>query len=154
MVCICFLIFSHSHIPVTGSLIGSQPIIFHSNREQMKCLCYMQCCCMVRIQEVLKPFLSVFVLDIWKCFFFIPSLSLIFPLALMLASPLRSYHCWLFSPSFSSSLHACCLVLCKLGWKWKINLWRCEDSLMYSLSLASVLISVNCCITILFNGST
>lgn len=40
------------------------------------------------------------------------------------------------SPSFAFSLHACFPVLCKLSWKWKINLWRCEASLMRSLLLS------------------
>ena len=49
-VCVSSYWLAHSHVPVTGSLIGSQPVIFHSNRRQMKCLCYT-----VRIQEELRP---------------------------------------------------------------------------------------------------
>lgn len=45
-----------SHVLVTGGLIGSRLVIFHSNRKQMKCLCYMQCCWLVTIREELWPF--------------------------------------------------------------------------------------------------
>lgn len=53
---VCSYWLAHSHVPVTGGLIGSQPVIFHSNRQQMKCLCYMRRRCLVRIQEEPWPF--------------------------------------------------------------------------------------------------
>lgn len=60
------------HIPVTGTLIGSQPVIFHSNRQQMKCLCYMQQrCCLVRIQEELCPFPCFTPFSIYKLYYFL-----------------------------------------------------------------------------------
>ncbi len=145
---------AHSHVPVTGSLIGSQPVIFHSNRQQMKCLCYMQRCCLVIIQEELWPFPCVpLYLSLLSLLFLsvsVPHLLCSFNLALF---PPDNTPLGFFPPSFAFSLHACFLVLCKLGWKWKINLWRWEASLMSSVPLAPVLFSANHCITILFNGS-
>lgn len=145
---------AHSHVPVTGSLIGSQPVIFHSNRQQMKCLCYMQRCCLVIIQEELWPFayfpLYISLLSLLFLSISVPRLLFSFNLALF---PPDSTTPGFFPPSFAFSLHACFLVLCKLGWKWKINLWRWEASLMSSVPLAPVLFWANHCITILFNGS-
>lgn len=52
---------AHSHVPVTGSLIGSRLLIFHSNRKQMKCPCYMQRCGLVRIRCALSLFSSLYI---------------------------------------------------------------------------------------------
>lgn len=65
---------AHSHVPVTGSLIGSRLLIFHSNRKQMKCPCYMQA--LWPGQNPLCPF-PVF-LAIYQCYPFYFFLSPIF----------------------------------------------------------------------------
>lgn len=65
-----------SHVLVTGGLIGSRLVIFHSNRKQMKCLCYMQCCWLVTIREELWPSpLFLLYINVISYIFFCPSSS-------------------------------------------------------------------------------
>lgn len=113
---------ARSRGPLTGGLIGSQSVIFHSNRQQMKCLCHMQCCCLLLILEDhthISPSLLIKSTKKKKknqCFLHFSLVFrwnfTVFPVSLCEPDSLLEF------------AHACFLLLCKLGWKWKIDLWR------------------------------
>ena len=54
-VCVSSYWLAQSCVSVTGGLIESQWVIFHSNRKQMKCLGHMKHCFLFRSREELSP---------------------------------------------------------------------------------------------------